>query len=96
MYVFFILYADGIGVGLDVGKNGTFNSALAWLLSLVPFEVALVLQQEFVAQNVLLQPDYYVLNQFFHGRFGGLVLAPVPYDSDANWKVGEGLNFRMY
>jgi hypothetical protein len=51
---FFVLYVDGIGVGGDVGKNGTFNFAPAWLLLLALFETKLVLQQEFVFQNVLL------------------------------------------
>ncbi len=32
-----------------------------------------------------------MLDQFVHGRFRGPVLSPVPCDSDANWKVGEGL-----
>jgi hypothetical protein len=44
----------------------------------------LVLQQEFVSHNVLFQPSCYVLYQFFHGWFGGLVLSPVPYDFNAN------------
>jgi hypothetical protein len=44
----------------------------------------LVLQQEFVFQNVLLQPGCYVLDQFFHGRFGGPILSPIPCDSNAN------------
>jgi hypothetical protein len=52
--VFFVLYADGIGADGDVGKNGTFRSALAWLLLPAPLKVELVLQQEFVSQNVLL------------------------------------------
>ncbi len=47
--MFFVLYADGIGVNGDVGKNGTFNSILAWLLLPAPFKVELVLQQEFVS-----------------------------------------------
>jgi hypothetical protein len=36
-----------------VGKNGTFNSAPAWLLLLAPFKAKLVLQHEFMFQNVL-------------------------------------------
>jgi hypothetical protein len=52
--MFFVLYADGIRIGGDVGKNGTFRSAPAWLLLLAPFEVELVLQQEFMSQNILL------------------------------------------
>jgi hypothetical protein len=32
-----------------VGKNGTFNFTPAWLLLPVPFEVELVLQQQFVS-----------------------------------------------
>jgi hypothetical protein len=46
---FFVMYADRIGASGDVGKNGTFRSALAWLLLLIPFKVELVLQQEFVS-----------------------------------------------
>jgi hypothetical protein len=38
------MYADGIKVGGDVGKNGTFNFVPAWLLLLAPFEAELVLQ----------------------------------------------------
>ncbi len=91
-----ILYADGIGADGDVGKNGTFNSTLAWLLLRVPFEAELVLQQEFVSLNILFQLGCYVLDQFFHGRFGGPVFSPVPCDSDANWKAREGLIFGMY
>jgi hypothetical protein len=51
--VFFVLYVDGIGAGGDVGKNGTFDSAPAWLLLPAPFEAKLVFQQEFVFQLVL-------------------------------------------
>ncbi len=52
--MFFVLYVDGIGAGGDVCKNGTFRSAPAWLLLLAPFEAELVLQQEFVSQNIIL------------------------------------------
>jgi hypothetical protein len=52
--VFFVMYANGIGVSGDVGKNGTFNSAPTWLLLPAPFKVELVLQQEFLSQNILL------------------------------------------
>ncbi len=54
MYVFFLLYADGIRADGDVGKNGTFNSTPIWLLLPTPFKAELVFQQEFVFQNVLL------------------------------------------
>jgi hypothetical protein len=47
--VLLILYVDRIGAGGDVGKNGTFNSAFAWLLLPAPFEAELVIQQEFVS-----------------------------------------------
>ncbi len=94
--MFCILYADEIGTGGDVGKNGTFNSAPTWLLLPAPFEAELVIQQEFVSQNVILQPGCCVLDQFFHGRFGGPILSPVPNDSDTNWKVGEGLISKVY
>jgi hypothetical protein len=94
--VLLVLYANKIEIDGDVCKNGTFNSTLTWLLLPVPFEAELVLQYEFVSHNVLLQPDYYVLDQFFHGRFGGPILAPVPCDFDANWKVGKGLISGMY
>ncbi len=60
--MFLIMYADGIGASRDVGKNGTFNSAPAWLLLLAPFEAELVLQQEFVSHDVFLQPSCYVLD----------------------------------
>ncbi len=50
------LDTDRIGAGGDVGKNGTFNSTPAWLLLPAPFEAGLVLQQEFVSQNVLSSP----------------------------------------
>ncbi len=96
MYVFFVLYANEIGAGGDVGKNGTFNFACTWLLLPAPFEVELVFQQEFVSQNVLFQSNCYVLDQFFHGRFGRPILSPIPCDSDVNWKVREGLIFRVY
>jgi hypothetical protein len=56
------MYADGIGASRDVGKNGTFNSAPAWLLLLAPFKAELVLQQEFVSHDVFLQPSCYVLD----------------------------------
>jgi hypothetical protein len=49
-----ILYANGIGATRDVGKNGTFRSAHAWHLLLVPFKATLVLKHEFLSQNVLL------------------------------------------
>ncbi len=52
--MFLDLYADRIGAGGDVGKNGTFNSAPAWLLLPVPFEAELVLQQEFLSHDVFL------------------------------------------
>lgn len=60
--MFLVLYADGIGTGGDVGNNGTFNFALAWLLLPVPFKAKLVLQHEFVSHDVFLQPGYYVLD----------------------------------
>ncbi len=50
-----MLYGDKIGAGGDVGKNGTFNSAPAWLLLPAPFEAELAFQHEFVSQNVLVQ-----------------------------------------
>ncbi len=80
-----------MGAGADVGKNNAFNFAPAWPFLQTPFEAELVFQQEFVSQNVLLQPDCYVLYQFLHGRFGGPVLSPVPCDFDANWKAREGM-----
>jgi hypothetical protein len=52
--VFFVLYVDKIGIGGDVGKNGTFNSTLVWLFLPAPFEAELVLQQEFVSKNIFL------------------------------------------
>ncbi len=91
-----ILYVNGIRAGGDVGKNSTFNSNPTWLLLPTPFEVELVLQHEFVSQNILLQPGCYVLYQFFHGEFGGPVLSLVPCDSNANWKAGEGLISGVY
>jgi hypothetical protein len=60
--VLLVLYGDEIGAGGDVGKNGTFNSAPTWLLLLAPFEAELVLQHEFVSQNVFFQPGCYVLD----------------------------------
>ncbi len=96
MLVLLVLYANGIRADGDVGKNSTFNFAPTWLLLPIPFEAKLVLQQEFMSQNVFLQPGYYVLYKFVHGRFGGPILSPVPCDSDANWKAGEGLISGVY
>jgi hypothetical protein len=53
--VLLVLYVDGIGADGDVGKNGTFNSAPVWLLLPAPFKAKLVLQHDFLSQNVLLQ-----------------------------------------